>query len=382
MTQGISILGSTGSIGRQTIEVAKWLQIPVKAISGNRNIDLLESQAREVRPLLVAVGDEKAAKVLGERLQDTGIPVVSGMEGLIQAAVLPEADTVLTAVVGMVGLRPTLEAIECGKTIALANKETLVCAGALVMERARETGARILPVDSEHSAIFQCLNGTQGEIRRLLLTASGGPFFGMDRAQLEHVTLSMALQHPNWTMGPKITVDSATLMNKGLEYIEAMHLFGVTPEQISVLVHRESIVHSMVEFEDGAVIAQMGTPDMRLPIQYALTYPERKVSLAKPLDFTAMAPLTFEEPDVDTFGCLKLAMEAADQGGADCAVLNAANEVAVELFLKGRLRFVDIERIVLDTLTALGSLPAEQLSQILDADQRARAKARALAGAG
>ena len=377
----IVVLGATGSIGKQTLEVAKALGLSVRAITGNRNIDLLEQQARQVRPALVAAADEAAAARLQTRLSDLPIRVVGGMEGLLEAAALPDVDTVVAAIVGMAGLRPTLAAIKAGRRIALANKETLVCAGDLVMETARQTGAEILPVDSEHGAIFQCMLG-QGEkkaVRRIWLTASGGPFFGKTRAELAHVTKAQALRHPNWSMGQKITVDSATMMNKGLELIEAMHLFGMPPEDVTIVVHRESLVHSMVEYVDGSVIAQLGPPDMRLPIQYALTYPERAPSLATPLSFLDGCSMTFAPPDPQAFGCLHLALEAAKGKGTACAVLNGANEVAVDWFLREKCGFLDIEEIVRRTMAAVPAGPADSLESVLAADAAARREARRIA---
>ncbi len=373
----IVILGSTGSIGRQTLEVLTHLGMSAAALTGNRNTALLEEQARKWKPRLVAAYNEKAAAQLRIALKDTGIRVVSGEEGLIEAAVLPGADTVLTGVMGMVGLKPTLAAVGLGKKIALANKETLVCAGELVMARAAETGARILPVDSEHSAIFQCLEGnSKQEVSRLILTASGGPFFGKTRGELENVTPEQALRHPNWSMGAKITVDSATLMNKGLELIEAMHLFAMEPDRIEVVIHRESIIHSMVEYRDGAVLAQLGLPDMRLPIQYALTWPERLNSPVKAPEFLDMHPLTFAKPDLETFGCLPLARKAAKAKGTSCAVLNAANEVAVERYLRGKIGFLEIEDCVRRAIDTLPNKASPNLEDILAADAEARAIAR------
>ena len=374
MRQRIVVLGSTGSIGKQTLEVAASLGLTVRAITGNRNVDLLEQQARQFLPALVAVADEAAAAQLANRLKDMGIRVLGGPDGLVEAASMPQVDTVVTAVVGMVGLRPTLAAIEAGRRIALANKETLVCAGELVMKAAKQHGAEIIPVDSEHSAIFQSLlgQGKKSEVKRLLLTASGGPFFGATRETLQAVTKAQALQHPNWSMGAKITVDSATMMNKGLEFIEAMHLFQVPPEKISIVVHRESIVHSMVEYADGSVIAQLGVPDMRLPIQYALTYPDRFPSLVQQLNFADGLSMTFTKPDFDTFGCLRLACEAARQEGTACAILNAANEVAVACFLNETCSFLDVEKIVQKTMEEIPNRPADTLEAILKADDLAR----------
>ena len=374
MSKVLSILGSTGSIGTQTLDVAAQCGFRVAAITANRSVDRLEAQARRFRPELVVACDPAAAAELKVRLSDTGIRVASGMDGLLEAAVLPAADTVVTAVVGMIGLRPTLAAIEARKRIALANKETLVCAGELVMERARQTGAEIVPVDSEHSAIFQCLQGSasHGEVKRLILTASGGPFFGRTREQLRHVTRTDALKHPNWSMGAKITVDSATLMNKGLEFIEAMRLYRMPPEKIQSVVHRQSIIHSMVEYCDNAILAQLGTADMRLPIQYALTWPERTPAAATELDLFSCPSLTFERPDPDAFRCLALAMECARKPGTACAILNGANEAAVELFLQDKIGFLDIADLV---EYALQSVPAQQtaaLEDVLEADRAAR----------
>ena len=380
MKRTLSILGSTGSIGRQTLDVAQACGHKVAALTVNRSVDLAEEQARQFQPELVAVVDEKAALDLKQRLADTSIQVVAGREGLMEAATLPQADTVVTAVVGIAGLEPTLAAIDQGKRIALANKETLVCAGDLVMSRAEEKGAEIVPVDSEHSAIFQCLQGCKdrGEVRRLIITASGGPFFGKSREELAHVTKAQALRHPNWAMGAKITIDSATLMNKGLEFIEAMRLYRMPPEQIQVVVHRESIVHSLVEFTDGAILAQLGTADMRLPIQYALTWPERTPGPATALDLLSCPPLTFAQPDPDTFRCLGLALECAKKGGTSTAILNGANEVAVELFLQEKISFLDIARLVEGALERVQSVPAHTLEDVLEADRTARQAVRDL----
>ena len=372
----ISILGSTGSIGRQTLEVAEACGHRVAALSVNRSVELAEEQARKVRPDLVAAADEKAAADLRLRLADTPIRVVGGPQGLLEAASLPQADTVVTAVVGIAGLKPTLAAIDAGKRIALANKETLVCAGDLVMARARERGAEIVPVDSEHSAIFQCLQGCRdrGEVRRLIITASGGPFFGKSREELGQVTREQALRHPNWSMGAKITIDSATLMNKGLEFIEAMRLYAMPPEKISVVVHRESIIHSLVEFVDGAILAQLGTADMRLPIQYALTWPERTAGPAAPLDLLSCPPLTFHAPDPQAFPCLALALECARKGGTSTAILNGANEAAVALFLEDKVKFLDIPRLVACALERVEARTGTySLEDVLQADRAARA---------
>lgn len=380
MKRTLSILGSTGSIGRQTLDVAQACGHQVAALTVNRSVELAEQQARQFQPQLVVAVDESAARDLKQRLADTSIRVVGGREGLMEAATLPQADTVVTAVVGIAGLEPTLAAIDQGKRIALANKETLVCAGDLVMRRAEEKGAEIVPVDSEHSAIFQCLQGCKdrSEVKRLIITASGGPFFGKTREELEHVTRAQALHHPNWAMGAKITIDSATLMNKGLEFIEAMRLYHMPPQQIQVVVHRESIIHSLVEFNDGAILAQLGTADMRVPIQYALTWPERTPGPATPLDLLTCPPLTFAKPDPDTFRCLGLALECARKGGTSTAILNGANEVAVELFLEEKIPFLDIARLVEGALERVASKPADTLEDVLEADRAARQAVRDL----
>ena len=374
MRRILSILGSSGSIGRQALDVAAVCGHEVAAITVNRSAPMAEEQARRFRPRLAVAVDEDAAADLRTRLADTEVKVLSGREGLLEAASLPGADTVVTAIVGVAGLEPTLAAIACGKRIALANKETLVCAGELVMARAREAGAEIVPVDSEHSAIFQCLQGCRdrGEVRRLILTASGGPFFGWSREELARVTKAQALKHPNWAMGAKITIDSATLMNKGLEFIEAMRLYAVPPEQIQIVVHRESIIHSLVEFGDGAILAQLGSADMRLPIQYALTWPERTPGPAKPLDLLSCPPLTFQRPDPEAFRCLGLALECAKRGGTSTAILNGANEAAVGLFLEDKIGFLDIPRLVEAALDRVGVKDNPGLDQILEADRAAR----------
>ena len=373
MKRTISVLGSSGSIGRQTLKVAEACGYQVAAVTVNRSVEQAEAQARQFKPKLAVAVDEKAAADLRVRLADTGVKVVSGLEGLLEAASLAEADTVVTAIVGVAGLRPTLAAIDCGKRIALANKETLVCAGELVMARAEEKGAEIIPVDSEHSAIFQCLQGcSRKAVRRLIITASGGPFYGKSRKELSLVTKEQALRHPNWAMGAKITVDSATLMNKGLEFIEAMRLYAIPPERIQIVVHRESIVHSLVEFEDGAVLAQLGSADMCLPIQYALTWPERTPGPAKPLDLLSCPPLTFQKPDSDTFRCLGLALECAKRGGTSTAILNGANEAAVALFLEDKISFLDISRLVETALNRVPVLDAPELDDIFEADRAAR----------
>ena len=370
----ISLLGSTGSIGRQSLEVIQACGMKVGALTANSNVARMEEQARQFLPKLAVMMDEQAAADLKVRLADTPVRVAAGMEGLLEAAELPQADTVITAVVGMVGLRPTMAAIREGKRIALANKETLVCAGQLVMEEARDFGAQILPVDSEHSALFQSLQGCKdrGEVKRLILTCSGGPFFGKTRQELQGMTREDALRHPNWSMGAKITVDSATLMNKGLEFMEAMHLYQMPPEKISIVIHRESIIHSLVEYCDNAVIAQLGAPDMRLPIQYALTWPERVAGPADPLDLCSCGPLTFAQPDTDTFQCLALALEAAKTGGTAGAILNGANEAAVALFLEGKIGFLDIADRVRRAMEQVKVVQDPSMTQVLEADAAAR----------
>lgn len=376
----ISLLGSTGSIGRQSLDVIAACGASVAAITANSSVELLEEQARRFRPALAVCYDEAAAAQLRVRLADTNVRVASGMEGLVEAATLPQADTVITAVVGNVGLRPTLAAIQARKRIALANKETLVCAGELVMRTAKEYGAEIIPVDSEHSALFQCIQGSasHGEIKRLILTCSGGPFFGKSRSELKSYTRADALKHPTWKMGAKITVDCATLMNKGLEFIEAMRLYGVSPDQVDIAIHRQSIVHSLVEFRDNAILAQLGVPDMRLPIQYALSFPERWESVVEPLDLFSCPPLAFQRPDTETFQCLKLALECARKPGVACAVLNGANEAAVGLFLRDEIRFLEIGELVAGALSAVPDGPADTLEQILEADRAAREAVYAL----
>ncbi|MCI6925979.1 1-deoxy-D-xylulose-5-phosphate reductoisomerase [Butyricicoccus porcorum] len=371
--KNIVILGSTGSIGTQTVDILDSIDARVCAISVNTNIVRAEEQARLLHPSLVAVYDAASAAELAKKLADTDIRVVSGMDGLIEAATLPEADVVVTAVVGMVGLLPTIAAIDAGKDIALANKETLVCAGQIVMQRARDKDVAILPVDSEHSAIFQCLQGAAGNrLSRILLTASGGPFFGMSAQQLRHVTKEQALRHPNWSMGAKITIDSASMMNKGLELIEAMWLYDVEPDDIDIVVHRESIVHSAVEFEDGSVIAQLGNPDMRLPIQYALTYPQRVPCKVPPLDLPRRHNLTFFAPDEEAFPALGLARRAAAARGNLGAVMNGANEAAVDLFLHDRIPFYRIPELVRGAMDAVDYLPEITVDDVLESDRAAR----------
>ena len=374
MSNTISILGSTGSIGRQTLEVAEQMGLRVAALTAHASVERMEEQARQFRPRLAVLTDEAAAKDLAVRLADTDTRVLGGFDALTEAATVPEADTVVTAVVGMVGLKPTLAAIKEKRRIALANKETLVCAGELVMDAADRYGAEIVPVDSEHSAIFQCVQGCvdRGEIKRLILTCSGGPFYGMTYDEVGKMTKADALKHPNWKMGPKITVDCATLMNKGLEVIEAMRLYRLPLEQVSVVIHRQSIVHSLVEYRDGAVLAQLGTPDMRLPIRYAMTYPNRGLNPAEPLDLLSCPPLTFAAPDREAFPCLAMAEEAATEGGTACAILNGANEEAVRLFLADRIGFHDIPRLVAEARTAVPVVQSPTLEDILEADRAAQ----------
>ena len=374
MSNRISVLGSTGSVGRQALDVAEQMGLRVEAITAHSSVERLEQQARQFRPRLAVLTDETAAKDLAVRLADTDTKVLGGFDALLDAATVPEADTVVTAVVGMVGLKPTLAAIGEKKRIALANKETLVCAGELVMDAAEESGAEIVPVDSEHSAIFQCVQGCadRREIKRLILTCAGGPFYGMSWEENGKMTKADALKHPNWKMGPKITVDCATLMNKGLEVIEAMRLYRLPLSQVDVVIHRQSIIHSLVEYHDGAVLAQLGTPDMRLPIRYAMTYPSRGVSLAEPLDLLTCPPLTFAAPDREAFPCLRLAEEAAEAGGTACAVLNAANEEAVKLFLEDRIGFHDIPHLVALACQTIPTIQSPTLQDILDCDRAGR----------
>ena len=363
----IAILGSTGSIGTQTLDVVrKNKDIEVLGLSAGKNIDRLEEQIREFSPRLVAVWEEAAAKDLAVRVSDTGVKIVTGMDGLLELAAMPETEILVTAIVGMIGIRPTMEAIRAGKDIALANKETLVTAGHLIMPMAEKYGVRILPVDSEHSAIFQALHGEdRGQIHKLLITASGGPFRGKTREQLKNVTLADTLKHPNWVMGQKITVDSATLVNKGLEVMEARWLFGVDLDHIQVVVQPKSIIHSMVEFEDGAVMAQLGTPDMRLPIQYALYYPQRRFLDGERLDFSTLKEITFEEPDMETFLGLPMAIRAAREGGSMPTVYNAANEAAVRKFLNQRIGFLDIYDIIGESMERHQTMEHPDLDDIL-----------------
>lgn len=367
----IAVLGSTGSIGTQTLEVVSRQQdIRVAALAAGSNICLLEEQIRKYRPKVAAVWGEKDAASLRTSLGDLSVRIVSGMEGLIEISTLPEVEILVTAIVGMIGIRPTMEAILAGKDIALANKETLVTAGHLIMPLAREKQIRILPVDSEHSAIFQCLNGeSERTVEKILLTASGGPFRGRKREELARVQVEDALRHPNWAMGQKITIDSATLVNKGLEVIEAKWLFGTDLDQIQVVVQPQSVIHSMVEFTDGAVMAQLGTPDMKLPIQYALYYPERRSLGGERLDFWKMGQLTFEQPDLETFRGLPMAMEAARQGGSMPTVFNAANERAVSKFLHKQIRFLEIYEIIEECMGMHKVIPNPDVEQILAAEQ-------------
>ena len=379
MVKCVSILGSTGSIGRQSLDVIENLkEIQVAALTAGTNVQLMAQQCRQFHPQLAVMASREAAQELQAALTGEKTQVAWGEDGLIAAATIPEADCVITAVVGMVGLKPTLAAIRAGKRIGLANKETLVCAGELVMAEAEECGAEIVPVDSEHSAIFQCLMGCtdRREVKKILLTCSGGPFFDMDAADLKYVTKADALRHPNWKMGPKITVDCATLMNKGLEVIEAMRLYRVPLEQVEVLVHRQSIVHSLVEFADGAVMAQLGAPDMRLPIQLALTYPQRMESPVPKLDLTQCAALTFCHPDLEKFPCLALAMQCAKRGGTACPAMNGANEEAVALFLADKIGFYDIYRLVAQAVEQVPFIQDPTLEEILEADHLARQAVR------
>ena len=380
MTRTISLLGSTGSIGQQTLQVARELGLRVSALTAREKVDQLEAQVRQFMPRLAVLYDDSAAQILRQRIADLDVEVLSGPEGLLAAASMEEADTVVTAVVGSVGLEPTLAAIGKGKRIALANKETLVCAGELVMAAAEQYGAEIIPVDSEHSALFQSLQGCRdrGEVKRLILTCSGGPFYGKTYEELESMTAADALKHPNWDMGAKITIDSATLMNKGLELIEAMRLYRLPISQVDAVIHRQSIVHSLVEYRDGAMIAQLGTPDMKLPIRYALTYPYRAESPDKPLDLLSCGALTFDQPDMEAFRCLKIAREVAAVGGTACAIMNAANEEAVWAFLRGDTGFNGIHRLVELALDKVEVKYQPSLTDILEADRASRECVRAV----
>ena len=381
MVKCVTILGSTGSIGRQSLDIISRLpEVKVAALTAGTSVQRMAEQCREFRPELAVMATEAAAKELSAEIRDLPIRVEWGETGLLEAASLPAADCVITAVVGMVGLKPTLAAIRAGKRIGLAKKETLVCAGELVMAEAEKYHAEIIPVDSEHSAIFQCLMGTgdRKEIKRLILTCSGGPFFGRSREELKTVTPADALKHPNWKMGAKITIDCATLMNKGLEVIEAMRLYRMPLEQVDVVIHRQSVVHSMVEFTDGAVMAQLGTPDMRLPIQLALTYPQRIPSPVEPLDLLTCGPLTFCKPDMENFPCLALAYECAKKGGTACPAMNGANEEAVAMFLRNEIGFYDIYRLVSQAVEAVPFLKKPTLEEILETDRLARAAVKSL----
>lgn len=371
--KNISILGSTGSIGTQALEIVREKHFKVSALTAHRNIKLLENQARELTPSLVCIYDEKQYKPLKERLKDTNIKVLCGMEGLCAAATVNEADIVLTSVVGMIGLQPTIAAINAGKDIALANKETLVTGGKLVKELARKKGVSIIPVDSEHSAIFQSLQGSHNNlIHKIILTASGGPFFGKKQNELQNINVSQALNHPNWQMGAKITIDSATLMNKGLELIEAVWLFDCNPADVEIVVHRESVLHSAIEFEDYSVIGQMGVPNMKIPIQYALTYPKRLPCAVKPLNLIDYGKLTFAEPDRETFLCLKAAEEAIKRGGLYPTIINGANEQAVALFLDGKISFLEIGEFVSASMCINGDVHEYTIEDIIRYDQLAR----------
>ena len=375
MVNCVSILGSTGSIGRQSLDIISRLDgVKVAALTAGTSVERMAEQCREFCPELAVMATEEAAAQLKEAISDLPTRVSFGEAGLIEAATIPSADCVITAVVGMVGLKPTLAAIRAGKRIGLANKETMVCAGELVMAEAKAHQVEIIPVDSEHSAIFQCLMGSRdhSEVKRLVLTCSGGPFFGMDKEQLKTVTKADALKHPNWKMGAKITIDCATLMNKGLEVIEAMRLYEMPVEQVDVVIHRQSIIHSMVEYVDGAVMAQMGAPDMRLPIQLALTYPDRVVCPVDGLDLLTCGPLTFSAPDLDCFPCLALAMECAKKGGTACPVMNGANEEAVAKFLRDEIGFYDIYRLVRHAVDTVPFIQNPTLDEILEADRLAR----------
>ena len=376
MMKNISILGSTGSIGRQSLDVIEKLEgIRVVALTAGTSVEMMADQCRKFRPELAVMASQEAAEKLAAAISDLPIRVSWGEAGLIEAAELPSADCVITAVVGMVGLKPTLAAIRAGKRIGLANKETLVCAGEIVMREAKRYGVEIIPVDSEHSAIFQCLMGNveKRQVKKIILTCSGGPFFGKTREELKNVTRADALKHPNWKMGAKITIDCSTLMNKGLEVIEAMRLYRVPLEQVDVVIHRQSIVHSMVEFVDGAVMAQMGTPDMRLPIQLALTYPERTVCPVEALDLLTCGSLTFSAPDLENFPCLALAFQCAKLGGTACPAMNGANEEAVALFLQDKIGFYDIYSLVSGAVAAAEYICEPTLEQILETDRLARA---------
>ncbi len=374
MTNTLSILGSTGSIGTQAIDVAQKLNMRVTALTANTNVKLIEEQIRLLKPELAVMHDEASAKALKIAIADTDTKVLSGMEGLLEASSISSADTVLNSLVGMIGLLPTLTAAKAKKNIALANKETLVAGGDLVMRTVKESGVKLLPVDSEHSAIFQCLQGCPKEslLKKLILTASGGPFFGKREEELKNVTVAEALNHPNWSMGAKITVDSASMMNKGLEIIEARWLFDVDVDNIDVVVHRQSIIHSLIEFVDNSVLAQLGLPDMRIPIQYALTYPDRFTSPVKPLNLWEIGTLTFDKPDYETFKCLTACKDALKIGGTAPAIANGANEVANELFREGKIKFLQIGELVSDSIKKVKAQPINNVEDVLSADKAAR----------
>ncbi len=374
MTNTLSILGSTGSIGTQAIDVAQKLNIKVAALTANTNVKVIEEQIRLLKPELAVMHDEDAAKDLKTAVADTNTKVLSGMEGLLEASSIESADTVLNSLVGMIGLLPTLTAAKAKKNIALANKETLVAGGDLVMRTVKENAVKLLPVDSEHSAIFQCLQGCPKEslLKKLILTASGGPFFGKREEELKNVTVAEALNHPNWSMGAKITVDSASMMNKGLEIIEARWLFDVDVDNIDVVVHRQSIIHSLIEFVDNSVLAQLGLPDMRIPIQYALTYPDRFESPVKPLNLWEVGTLTFDKPDYETFKCLTACKDALKIGGTAPAIANGANEAANELFREGKLKFLQIGELVSDSIRKIQAKPILSVEDVLEADKAAR----------
>ena len=379
MNKKVSILGSTGSIGTQALEVCEKHHMDIVALAAHSSIDMLEKQARKYSPQYVAVFSEDKYAELKERLADTAVTVLCGMEGLCKIAALEENDIVLNSVVGMVGLLPTLTAIKAGKDVALANKETLVAGGSLVMSLAEEKGVNIYPVDSEHSAIFQCLQGNdRGQLHKVILTASGGPFYGYSYEQLKGVTKADALKHPNWDMGNKITIDSATLMNKGLEFIEAKWLFGLEPEQIEIVVHRQSVVHSAVEYNDYSIIAQLGVPDMKIPIQYALLYPDRMRCPTKPLSLTDYGTLTFGKPDIETFKCLGAAIEAIKRGGAYPCLINSANEEAVKAFLNDEISFIQIGEIVSSVLDKFAFSEIESYDDVIISDKIAREYVRKL----
>lgn len=372
--KNISIFGSTGSIGTQSLDVCRMHGYNVKCLTANSSVDIIENQVREFKPELVCMMNEEAAKNLRSRIADTSAKVVSGMDGLIECAVYDGADTVLNSVVGMIGLQPTLEAIKAKKTIALANKETLVAGGHLVTNLAKENGVSILPVDSEHSAIFQAMQGSPRKeaIKKIILTASGGPFFGKKLSELENVTPADALKHPNWNMGAKITIDSATMMNKGLEFIEAKWLFDMPNEDIEIVIHRESVVHSAIVYQDNSMIAQLGVPDMRIPIQYALTYPEREPSPVEPLSLAEYGKLTFFEPDYETFKCINVCKKAIEMGGLHPAAANGANEESVKLFLKGEIKFTDIAYLNEEAMLKAPDKKAFTLEDVLETDRAAR----------